>query len=744
MLLTTWRPNEMAHGSMADFAQRIPAVTLSLPPLAADESAAFARSIIGHDEGVITSIVREAEGNPFFVNELARFHADSDLEAAAPDGGVALSEVLMSRVEALAEKQQRLFELIVVSAGPVERSVLLSAVESAEGAAPMLDALCTVQLVRRTPGPEGRELLTVYHDRVREVVAERLPQDVVASCHEGLAAALTRRGDADPEALLAHYLGAGQSKRAGEAALEAAKRAFLALAFDHAAELYRTAIEFADLDDAAQRVVQEQLGEALGNAGRVREAAEAFLAAADGGDEAAAEDLQRRAAHQYLVGGYMLEGKAVASSVLARYGLRLAKTYWGALVSLLWCRARVRLRGLRFVERSEEAVPVSDLTRIDSCWSVSLGLSLADSIRGSEFGAKHLVWALRAGEPYRVVRAFAVESGFLSVWGPRAYKRSRDLSERAARIAERLENPHATGLVLVTSGLAAFCNGLWEKASADIERAIPILRNNCVGVTWELDSALMFEEWSMFYRGRLRDLAARVPGRLEYALARGDRYAATSLPSAFGTVAWLVTDEVADVSSKLEDARAGWNAPGFQIQHYHFLVGEGARDLYSGASQALHDRMERDWSALRSAMMLRFHICRAQLVHLRATGAALVGMEAGGRRQARLLRKAARWARRLTRESVTCGPPQGRALLAAIDAFYGRTAKALERLAIAQAEFEAAGMALFAAATAYQRGHLLGGEEGAAMKEKAVHQFTSEGVVRPERMIRMHIPGFEP
>ena len=79
-----------------------------------------------------------------------------------------------------------------------------------------------------------------------------------------LAEALAVEDDIDLEALVVHYEGAGDRARAGEHALAAADQASRALAFDRAAQLYRTAFE---LDVARTRMIRTHLGDSLANAG---------------------------------------------------------------------------------------------------------------------------------------------------------------------------------------------------------------------------------------------------------------------------------------------------------------------------------------------------------------------------------------------------------------------------------------------------------------------------------------------
>src|SRR5206468_8414908 len=111
------------------------------------------------------------------------------------------------------------------------------------------------------------------------------------------------------------------------------------------------------------------------------------------------------------------EGLTVLKALLARIGMRLARTPWTAVVSLALRMLQVRLRGLWFREREESQIAPEELIRIDTCWSVASGLSMIDTIRGREFQMRHLLLALKAGEPYRVARALGNQAGFSGLSG---------------------------------------------------------------------------------------------------------------------------------------------------------------------------------------------------------------------------------------------------------------------------------------------------------------------------------------
>src|SRR5262249_23111696 len=153
--------------------------------------------------------------------------------------------------------------------------------------------------------------------------------------------------------LAIHWRGAGDLAKASHYTVLAASQASDSLAFDRAAELYRTVL--ADPGDGRSSLdLRIKLGHALANAGRGAEAAEAFLSAAQTAEAAERLELQRRAAEQLLRSGHIKEGMATIQSILDRVDLRLAKTIRGALVSLLLHRLLISLRGFRFEKRTAD------------------------------------------------------------------------------------------------------------------------------------------------------------------------------------------------------------------------------------------------------------------------------------------------------------------------------------------------------------------------------------------------------
>ena len=148
-------------------------------------------------------------------------------------------------------------------------------------------------------------------------------------------------------------------------------------------------------------------------------------------------DLRRRAAEQLLRVGRLDEAAELLRSVLAAVGMRMPTTPAEALVELVARMVQLRLRGFAYQERSVQQLSPLERARIDTCWSIGAGLSVIDHMRGAVFQERHLLLALRAGEPHRIARAFVTEAFLLvharpcsAAAGAAAHRRGRRPSPR--------------------------------------------------------------------------------------------------------------------------------------------------------------------------------------------------------------------------------------------------------------------------------------------------------------------------
>ena len=604
----------------------------------------------------------------------------------------------------------------------------------------VLAVLRAAHLVRlRTT--QGRHEVETYHDRIRDAVVRHLSAEELKECHLRLASALLGTGAADPERLATHYLGAGDAENAAEYAAVAAAKASEALAFDHAAELYEFALGLgaaARLDEGGLLI---KLGDALANAARGGAAAQAYLSAAKGAGPALAIDLHRRAAQQFLISGHIEDGIGALNTVLAKLGMVLPETSRRSLFSLLLRRAQIRLRGLRFRERDQSEVSAQELLRIDTCWAVGIGMALVDMVRGADFQARHLVLALRAGEPYRVARALAMEAGYVAMGGNRSRPRAERLLRASQGIAERVNEPYAIGLSTLIGGIAAWLDGRWGEGRVLCERAEQILRERCTGVVWEIQMAQLIGLDLLFFLGEVAELSRRLPSLLKEAKERGNLLRATFLRTGYSShIAWLAADDPEGAVQELEAGFREWT----RFDHLQIWARGVRRDiaLYSGTGLLVPGRVDAGWRPFAKALD-RF----AQVGFLRGLDSrarSRLGMAASvaqPRECESLLRGAEAHARTILRERTQWAEPLARLVQAGAATTRGATEQALGLLSAAEAGFARADMALHLAAARRRRGELLGGEAGRDLVAAADAWMSGQGIKNPERMTAMLAPG---
>ncbi|WP_437984535.1 serine/threonine-protein kinase [Sorangium sp. So ce117] len=725
--------------------------SLAVGALTPEEGRALALAFLGGGARAVAqadAIAAEAAGSPFFVIELSRDvqgQAAPESARGADDGGVRLGSVLANRLLRLPAEARRLLEVIAVSGKPLDlRDARQAAALTPEQERAALAALRAGNVVRAR-GQHGEQELEAFHDRIREAALAQLGAAELAEVHLRLAAVLEASGRADADVLAVHFRRAGRPAEAARYAVQAGDRAAEALAFDRAAEHFAAALEAAPAGAGEARALRVKLAHALRNAGRGAEAARAYAAAAEGAPPRESLDLRRCAAEQLLVSGHIEEGKRALRGVLAAVGMRLAERRWAVLLSLLFFRLLLCVRGFRFRERDARELPAETLTRIDICWSASIGLAMADVLQGAEFQARHLLLALRAGEPYRLARAIATEIAHLGTDHVVGRRQAHRLYGTGAALAEKVGDPYLIAFNKGMLGVVESLSGRWAEGLELCREAEDLLRARCAGVAWELGTTSRFMMVAHYHRGELDALARLAAPRCADADARGDLYAASFFRVGLTYIVPLAADRPDAARDEVLGAMARWPRRAFDHLDCLETVALGRIDLYAGAPLAALRRIEDRWRKIAWSFLPRFQYYRVLIHHLRAS-AALEAAARDGAGDARLgralLRGAARDARRLSREGAPWVAPMAMSLRAAIAAQRGQAASALSLLAAAAAAFDERGMALFAACARRRRGQLLGGDEGRSLIQAADAWMAGQGVRNPARLAAIFAPGF--
>jgi len=717
---------------------------LAVDALTESEASELALSLLGGDDPDLTAharaIARESGGNPFFVTELVRhISVGAELSARSAAREVTLDEVLWDRIQRLPAGARRFLEAVAVSGQPVRQASAFRVAGLGDDGLAALAVLRAGHLVRST-GTDSLDDVEVYHDRIRETVKKHLSPEVLKTWHGELARELQNAGGADPETLAVHFEAAGAPEMAGRYYAEAAAKAAKALAFDRAAKHYRQAIELWPTPGEAGRSLRVELGDALANAGRGVEAARAYQDAATRALGVEVIRLQSRAAYQFLISGHIDEGLATFNHLLAQVGMRLSSTPRRALLKLLLYRTVLLFRGLGFERRDADNVPSEELLRIDIARSVALGFSLVDVIEGAAWQSQALTRALRGGEPLRIALTMAWEAVHSAAQGRTAAGRTERLIQSADRLAQEIGHPDAIGMATLSAGCVEFLGGRFPPALELLDRAATILREQCAGVVWELDTAHIFGLWTLFCLGRQSELRRRFQVLNDEASQRGDRYLAATTGTRIESLAWLADDNVGEARARADEAVQHWSRQRFHLQHLNQLCAHLDIDLYAGDGAAGWRRLCAARPALEASLVLRVQLVRIDILH--SSGRCAVAAAAVADDPRALLRAAEGYARQLDRQRVPWASAHALSTRAGASMVRGDTVDAHRQLIAAVDAFETVSMGVYAAAARRHLGKLVGGDEGRALIARADAWMIGQGISNPARMAAGITPGF--
>lgn len=176
-------------------------VEVLLAPLTASEAEALAAAALSdagapHSETRARVLAEEAQGVPFFIQELAHFAgrrtASERREPGDPDGRVSLDDAIRARVGQLPPDQRAIVEVVAIAGSPIPQRAAFEAASLEESALPALLALRRASLVSWL-GAGGDDAIATYHDRIREAVAATLAEPARLALHLAVGRALAKR-----------------------------------------------------------------------------------------------------------------------------------------------------------------------------------------------------------------------------------------------------------------------------------------------------------------------------------------------------------------------------------------------------------------------------------------------------------------------------------------------------------------------------------------------------------------------
>jgi hypothetical protein len=340
MFIVTARP-EFSQ-SRAGWNAMSPSTRIALEPLTEAESLELVAGLLPKaPPSVRSEVVTAAEGNPFFVEELARHIGEEGQPAQIPNTVRAL---IAARVDGLPETEKHVLQDAAVI-GRVFWRATLDAIEPRAGLAPALDVLERRGLVltRSASGLPGETELAFRHGLIREVVYRSIPRARRCLAHAAVGNWMERLvGDRREEfvELLAHHFEAASAP--GDASL-----AWPPGSHEHARLKAKAVRALVDAGEAARR--RMTLAQAL------RYAHRAQALAADADERLLAMELEARTHHAAARGddARVAYGAAIeiaeatrnerALQRLRAYALLLCIRYQGTLTGEGWQPWAVRM-----------------------------------------------------------------------------------------------------------------------------------------------------------------------------------------------------------------------------------------------------------------------------------------------------------------------------------------------------------------------------------------------------------------
>jgi class 3 adenylate cyclase len=252
LLVTLARPELLDR--RAGWGASLPGYTaLTLGPFTEQLARELALLRLGSDTRA-DEVIRLAEGNPLFIEQIAAYIS----ETAPGNLPTSVRGIVAARLDALPRAERA----VLLDAAVMGRVFWLNALHAmspqSSDLAHLLDELERRDLVRREPVSiiEGQQQFAFTHVLIRDVAYDLLPRADRARRHALAAEFFETSTGVSGEAIGAlarHWRDAGDHTRAVEQLVRAAEQAERGWAKDHAALLYREALDLVPPDDTERK-----------------------------------------------------------------------------------------------------------------------------------------------------------------------------------------------------------------------------------------------------------------------------------------------------------------------------------------------------------------------------------------------------------------------------------------------------------------------------------------------------------
>ena len=694
------------------------------------------------------SVAKEAGGNPYFVDALARLWQTSEhKEALHLSSSVSLLEVIYTWISSLSEIERKIVEIIAVAGHPMSEINLTKCEIFHSSIRESLRRLCTERLLKTIGSGDCYE---PFHDRIRQAVIACLDPARIADYQLLIAGVLEASESVDSATIAAHFAAAGQYSQARKYFELAAHAANKSLAFDLAAEHFQRVLELVS-DPLERNLIREQQADALANAGSNATAADQYLTLASCNENPAAWEFKRKAAVNFFYGGSMEAGMSVLKDVVEAVGLKIPQTVPGAIFSLLYHRGLLSLGGLwyrplekRIVDSRQKrsSRQLDQLkSRVRVCRSAGHGMFLLDPLRAIDFFTQHLIYAFKLGDPAEIAVGLAWAAVGSAMGGEGQERKLLKLLYRAEEISASLNDPMVSANVLVAHGIASSVTGKYSGALSCIDKAVYRFQTDCVGAFYEQTLAEGTALWIANFCGYITELRRRGPVYYSEGKKREDAHRLSHIAN-------MVLLPLADDQPDRAEAEVHLRSKALSkvIIGFHQFLAFYAQlqiHLYRSDAVAALEHDQRNFPLIASTVK-HFQLARVLCNYGRCC-AHLVAASSGERLHYHI-GKCKLNLKKIERENTTIGRHLSHLLRAGLLSFSNPFTDLVRdevsnNLRIAISGFQAQQMPIFTHCAARRLGQLLKNDEGQQWVSSAENWMDQQGIKNKDRITSLFVPG---
>lgn len=709
---------------------------IELKELKGAESAQLASVLLeGGDDSISQSIAREAQGNPFLLTQLVRFHK---VQSTVVESGKSLSlgDLLRIRLARLSNAARAFAEVVALVARPIPMRLALKGAGITSLPAEDYAQLQAEHLIAARLD-DIEELVESPHDRLATCLCAELGSDRRRELVERLAEIVSAEPNVDPEFLASFFLELGDREKTARYLTEAADQAFETLAFERAARLSRRALKGRGLSAGETLRLQRQLAEALSNVGDGLAASEAYLAAAQSAEGSARLELRGRAAQQLFSSGHFSRGRTVISQVAREIGLTLPRYSKWQFFLLLLRRGRLRFSLNQFSRQSDQSEEAR--LRVETCWVIAFSIVVADSKTCFDFLTRLQISAIQSGDARYLALGLLLDSWFQSVLGHHVSgERRRKL---AIEMVMEVDDPYVEGISKCCLAFTNYYHGRWRASLEVIEDGLELFRERCKGAFWAMTLLHFARFLNLEWLGDILLISSLEERLLQEARRRGDLYLEYLSFHRARNLCLLVRDnvELAETEALTIDAR--WRkvtGESTGVTELYMIRSKIERLMYKGPGREAWHEIQRQWPLIeRGGAYLSV---RLNFLDIRARCALLCAWESQGSERNQFVREARTASKKSVHPQYPCYRHLNDMVEASLAFLKGNRARACGLLGAAREGLQREEVLLRGAIAKRCQGLILG-DSGQKQVQEAELWLRDQGTRELDRLTSFYIAG---